>query len=122
MLRRTFVIAALLGCSAALAACSGDRNAVRDLAMAAGITGGEPKPAPDFVSRTRSAEPEYLPIGRDAPARPLRAKGSAAVADAEGDLARTRSTNEVRARQARRAAATPPPSVPPAPPPEAPAE
>ena len=99
----------------ALAGC-GDANAVRDLALATGITGGEPKPAPDFVSRTRPAEPDYVPTGAAPPGR-TRPKDKDRVADAETELNGIRSRNERRGAQARRAGATPPATAPKAPPP-----
>lgn len=118
MLHRTLRFVLLTTACATLGACSSDTNTVRDLAMASGITGGEPKPAPDFVSRTRPADPEFMPIGRQPPPRATRAKSKDAVASAEGDLARTRSFNEARGNQARRAGAGPAPTVPAAPPPD----
>jgi hypothetical protein len=105
MLRRTFRIATLL-CPVAgllLAGCSSDANPVRDLAVSAGVTGGEPKPAPDFVTRTRTDQVEYLPVGVAAPrrARPRKAED---VAKAETEMSRVRQRNEARGSAARKAA------------------
>lgn len=105
-----FPALAILGL--ALGGCSGDGNFVRDVAMASGITGGEPKPAPDFVSRTRTAELDYMPIGRAPPPRTYRAKDKTAVASAEAEMNDLRSRNERRGSAARRAGKGPAPSKP----------
>lgn len=98
--------AAVLLCatSMALSGCAGDANLVRDAAIASGVTGGEPKPPPDFVSRTRAQSVDYLPIGVSAPARALPAKDAAAVGGAEAEMDALRKRNEGRGAQARRAA------------------
>jgi hypothetical protein len=101
---------ALAALALALAGCSSDGNIVRDAAMAAGITGGEPKPAPDFVTRTRPASADYVPVGTSAPRRNTRAKSAEAVADAESELNALRARNEARGAAARRAAQTPAPA------------
>jgi hypothetical protein len=93
-----------------LAGCAGDGNLARDAAMAAGITGGEPKPAPDFVTRTRPAAADYVPVGTSAPGRKARPKGQEAVADAEKELNALRARNEARGADARRAGQTAPPT------------
>ena len=95
----------LLG-GVALGGCAGDANPVRDLAVASGVTGGEPKPAPDFVARSRPAQVEYVPIGVSAPARRYRAKDKDEVESAEAQMNRLSRANEARAAQARRAAGT----------------
>lgn len=100
--RATFIV--LLAMS--LAGCSNDANLVRDAAVAAGITGGEPRPAPDFVTRTRSADVDYMPIGTPVPAR-RRPKDADAVADAEAQMNGLRSRNEALGGSARRAGRTP---------------
>ncbi|WP_133769742.1 hypothetical protein [Enterovirga rhinocerotis] len=82
----------------ALAGCSGG-NPARDLAIAAGVTGGEPKPAPDFVSRTRRANLDYIPVGTSAPQRRYRSKTASEVGDAEADLERTRAGTTARGNQ-----------------------
>ena len=89
-----------------LAGCSNDANLMRDAAMAAGITGGEPRPAPDFVTRTRSADVDYMPIGTPVPTR-RRPKDADAVADAEAQMNGLRSRNESLGGSARRAGRTP---------------
>ncbi len=64
--------------AAALGACFGDVNPVRDAAVAAGV-GAPPRTAPDFVSRTRPEKLDYLPVGSSAPARAIPAKPQAAA-------------------------------------------
>ena len=85
----------------AIAGCAGDANPVRDIAMAAGVTGGEPKAAPDFVSRTRTPGADYVPVGSSAPRRDYRSKTAAEVGTAEAELERLRTRNEARGRTAR---------------------
>ena len=68
----------------ALAGCAG--NPARDLAVAAGVTGGEPKPPPDFVSRTRRQNLDYIPVGTSAPKRVYRVKTPDEVKADEADL------------------------------------
>jgi hypothetical protein len=92
-----------LVCVGALGACGGG-NPVKDLAQAAGV-GGEPKPSPDFVTRTRKTGYEYMPVGESAPKRPLKAKNATGVAGAEADLEASRAGNESRATLAREAGA-----------------
>ncbi|NNM74428.1 hypothetical protein [Enterovirga aerilata] len=94
----------LLLIGAALGGCAGDANPVRDAAVAAGVTGGEPKPAPDFVARTRPAQVEYLPVGVSAPPRRYRAKTKDEVENAEAQMDRLSRANAARAAAARRAA------------------
>lgn len=82
----------------ALAGCEG--NVVKDLAQSAGI-GGEPRPAPDFVTRTRAGGYDYQPVGESAPKRHLKAKDKEGVASAETSLDGVRSHNEARGAAAR---------------------
>ncbi|MDB5513181.1 MAG: hypothetical protein JWR08_2664 [Enterovirga sp.] len=102
------VLVAAAGLS--LAGCAGDANPVRDLAVATGVTGGEPKPAPDFVTRTRAPDAGYMPVGVSAPRRRLRAKDATEVKGAEAEMNRLRAANESRAAGARRAASGPAPA------------
>ena len=95
------VVAGLLAFG--LGGCSGDGNLVRDVAVASGVTGSEPRPAPDFVSRTRPASVEYLPVGTPAATRATRAKDKAAVGGAEAEMDALRRRNEARGAVARRA-------------------
>ena len=86
----------------ALAGCEG--NPVKDLAQSAGI-GGEPRPAPDFVSRTRQSGYDYMPIGVAAPRR-AKPKTKDEVAEAEVGMDAVRSRNEGRGAAARSAGAS----------------
>lgn len=92
--------ACLLAASLALSGCA-DSNPARDLAVAAGVTGGEPKPAPDFVSRTRRTDVDYMPVGVSPPKR-AKAKSEAEVTQAESDLNQTRTALEARGADLRR--------------------
>jgi hypothetical protein len=105
--RSLFVLCAVpLG---ALGAC--ESNPVKDVAQFAGI-GGEPKPAPDFVTRTRAGSYDYVPVGQSAPKRALRPKDVAGVASAEKDMDGIRAQNEARGNTARQAGATVVPAEP----------
>ena len=88
-----------------LGGCAGDSNPMRDLAIASGVTGGEPKPPPDFVSRSRPGSLDYMPVGVSSPKREYRSKTAAEVGDAEKELDRVRARNEARGRDARSPAA-----------------
>lgn len=80
-----------------LGACAG--NPARDLAVAAGVTGGEPKPPPDFVSRTRRQNLDYIPIGTSAPRRAYRVKTVDEVKGAESELQARGASNARKAAQ-----------------------
>ena len=95
-----------LGLAAALSAC-GDGNPVRDLAVASGVTGGEPRAAPDFVSRSRATSVDYTPVGLSASPRGTRVKDPKAVTSAETEMNAVQAKNEQRAAGARRAGASP---------------
>ena len=97
----TRLCAGLAACLA-LAGCVGDTNPVRDLAIASGVTGGEPKPPPDFISRSRPGSVDYVPVGTSAPRRDLRGKTAAEVTNAEAELERVRTRNEARGADVRR--------------------
>jgi hypothetical protein len=99
----------------ALAACSGDVNPVRDMAVAVGV-GVQPRQAPDFIQTTRPGQLEYVPVGTSAPARPTKAKSAAEVKAMEAEMDRRRTSNEREGQAASAAGATPapvPPVVPP---------
>ncbi|WP_331301811.1 hypothetical protein [Methylobacterium oryzae] len=88
----------------ALGACSGD--VVRSLASDAGY-GPRVVAAPDFVTDTRSkAQPDFMPVGVDAPKRPVRAKSVTGQKALEAELEGARGRNEARGRAA--ASAGPP--------------
>lgn len=88
----------------AAAGCSRDANPFRDLAVASGVTGGEPKPAPDFVSQSRSGSVDYVPVGISAPKRDYRSKTAAEVKSDEAELEGVRARTEARGAAARRPA------------------
>lgn len=104
MPRLSYLLPVALILASAVSGCAGDTNPVRDAAIAAGVTGGEPKPAPDFVARTRPAQVDYVPVGVSAPPRRYRAKNKDEVESAEAQMNRLSRTNESRAAAARRAA------------------
>lgn len=75
--------------------CAG--NPARDLAVAAGVTGGEPKPAPDFVRRTRRQDLDFIPVGTSAPKRAYRVKTGAEVGSSQTELDQLKAQNDARA-------------------------
>ncbi|MGU3467304.1 hypothetical protein ACLBXO_20875 [Methylobacterium sp. C33D] len=82
----------------ALGACSGD--VVRSLASDAGY-GPRVVAAPDFVTDTRSkVQPDFMPVGVDAPKRPVRAKSVTGQKALEAELEGARGRNEARGRAA----------------------
>ncbi|AYO85247.1 hypothetical protein [Methylobacterium brachiatum] len=92
---RLLVVALL---AAPLAACSGD--AVRTLATDAGY-GPRVVAAPDFVTESRSKEPPaFMPVGVDAPKRPVRAKSAEGQKALEAELEGARGRNQSRGRAA----------------------
>jgi hypothetical protein len=107
--RRRLFRLGLAGALLALAACSGDTNLVRDVAVATGI-GTEPKPAPDFVAASRPAMIDYTPVGTAA--RPTAAKTPEQVKAAEAAMDQARAANESQAAAARELGAGPGPSLP----------
>ena len=104
---RSFFIPALALLGATLGGCVSESNPVRDLAVASGLTGGEPKPAPDFVANSRPSQVDYVPITAKAPARRYRAKDKDEVESAEAQMNQLSRANEARGAQARRAGAAP---------------
>jgi hypothetical protein len=104
-------LAYALAVAAALGACSGDLNPMRDAAVATGI-GAERRKGPDFVEKSRPAELDYLPVGVTAPGRSTAAKPAARVKAVEAEMDAARAANEARGAEARKAGATPPPQAP----------
>jgi hypothetical protein len=96
---RRLIRAPLLALLAApLAACSGD--VVRSLASDAGY-GRRVVAAPDFVAESRSKErADFMPVGVDAPKRPVRAKSVTGQKALEAELEGARGRNEARGRAA----------------------
>ncbi len=112
--QRLLVGACVIAGTAALAACSGDLNPVRDVAVAAGV-GNDRKKAEDFIETTRPENLDYMPVGVSAPPRAVTAKPVADVKAAEAEMDAIRAGNEARAAAARQAGATPAPQAPPRP-------
>ena len=81
-----------------LAACTGDTNLVRDVAVATGV-GSEPKPAPDFVAASRPSEVDYIRPG--VATRSAKAKTADEVKAMEAAMEKTRTANEGKAAAAR---------------------
>ena len=81
-----------------LAACTGDTNLVRDVAVATGV-GVEPKPAPDFVASSRPGDVDYIRPG--VATRPTKAKTADEVKAMETAMEQTRTANEGKAAAAR---------------------
>jgi hypothetical protein len=81
-----------------LAACTGDTNLVRDVAVATGV-GSEPKPAPDFVASSRPGEVDYIRPG--VATRSEKAKTAEEVKAMEAAMEQTRAANEGKAAAAR---------------------
>ena len=95
--QKPIALCLLLATAFALGACAG--NPARDLAVAAGVTGGEPKPPPDFVARTRRKNLDYIPVGTSAPRRAYRVKTPDEVKGAESELQARGASNARRAAQ-----------------------
>jgi hypothetical protein len=96
--RRIVGAVALAALAGPLAACSGD--VVRSLASDAGY-GPKVVAAPDFVAESRGKErPDFMPVGVDAPKRPVRAKSVTGQKALEAELESARGRNEARGRAA----------------------
>lgn len=96
--RRVAAAAAWSLLAGSLGACSGD--VVRSLASDAGY-GPRVVAAPDFVTESRAKEkPAFMPVGVDAPRRPIRAKSASGQKALEAELEQARGRNEVRGRAA----------------------
>lgn len=98
--------AALCGLAAA---CSSDVSPVRTLGLGAGY-GPKPVTAPDFVAESRKADRDFLPVGVDAPARPVRAKSTDGQKALQSELEGARDRNVARGRAAESAGRTAPPA------------
>lgn len=109
-------VAVLVLIAAPLAACSGD--AVRSLASDAGY-GPRVVAAPDFVAGSRGKErADFMPVGVDAPKRPVRAKSTTGQKALEAELEGARGRNEARGRAAASAGQGAASTIKPAPPPQ----
>ncbi|MDP4002086.1 hypothetical protein [Methylobacterium sp. NEAU K] len=95
---RGLALTALALLAVPLAACSGD--AVRTLATDAGY-GPRVVAAPNFVAESRGREtPDFMPVGVDAPKRPVRAKSIEKQKALQAELEGARGRNETRGRAA----------------------
>lgn len=101
---------------ATLAACSGDFNPVRTVAVKTGI-GAERREGPDFVRESRPANLDYTPVGVAPPKPKYAAKPAAGVKSVEAEMDALRAQNEARAQAAREAGAAVQPAQRPAVPP-----
>jgi hypothetical protein len=102
---RLGIAGALLG----LAACAGNANPVRDVAVATGI-GAEPKPAPDFVAASRPGEVDYIQPG--VATRSTKGKSADEVKAFETNMEQVRAANERKAAAARELGARSGPDAP----------
>ena len=109
ILYRASVKSLSIAAVAALAACSGDANPVRDTLVAVGA-GPKTAATPDFVRQSRPANLDYVPVGTAAPERPTQARTAEEVKAVEAEMDATRTRNEAAARVAAEAAGTPPPA------------
>ncbi|WP_246688130.1 hypothetical protein [Methylobacterium sp. WL120] len=97
---RRLLGALALCAAAATGACSSDLSPIKTLAVEAGY-GPKPVAAPDFVANSRSkADPEFMPVGVSAPARPVRAKSAESQKALEAELEGARGRNESKGRAA----------------------
>ncbi|WP_240539972.1 hypothetical protein [Salinarimonas soli] len=109
MARRHVALSLAIIATAALGACAGDTNPVRDVAVGAGFGRTVPQ-RPDFVEASRPAGTDYMPVGVAAPPRALAKKTPDQVKAMEAELDGTRTGHGPMADEARRLAATPPPA------------
>lgn len=92
-----------------MAGCSRDTNPVRDVFVSAGV-GAKVPPAPDFVTNTRPAQVDYIPVGLKAPPRKYPAKTPEQLKAVEGqmDAVRTRTESQgIRVQQEGQTASSP---------------
>lgn len=103
---RKAVLALTLCSVASVAGCNS--NPVRDVATSLGA-GPQVAPTPDFVTRSRPATLDYMPIGTPAPERQTPARTAAEIKAAEAELDAVRSRNEAAGAAAAELGKTPPP-------------
>lgn len=113
-LRSTLLALAAATLTAALAACAGDTNPVRDLVAGVGA-GPPPAKTPDFVEKTRPAQVDYIPIAKTTPERPTKPRTADEVKAAETAMDKVRTDNEAAAAAAAKEGASTPPPKPAAP-------
>ncbi|MBF9234650.1 hypothetical protein [Microvirga alba] len=91
-----------------LAACAGDSNPARDLVASVGA-GPKMATTPDFVSTTRPATLEYMPVGTSNPGRTTAAKTADELKAVEAELDAARTRNEAAGAAAAQLGGTPAP-------------
>lgn len=94
--------------AANVAACAGDANPVRDIAVSVGA-GPKVAPSPDFVASSRPQNLDYVPVGTAQEGRPTAARTADEIKAAESDLDALRARNEAAGAAAARLGGTPPP-------------
>ncbi|HEY8565747.1 MAG TPA: hypothetical protein VIL65_09620 [Beijerinckiaceae bacterium] len=104
-------LALSMGAVAALGACSGDINPVRDVAISAGV--GQKRPdGQDFVRDSRPATLDYRPVGRLAAERDRKARTPTEVKALEAQVDKSRAAVQAAGEQAKQAGQTPAPVSP----------
>jgi hypothetical protein len=91
-----------------LAGCSGGANPVRDVATSLGA-GPTLAPAPDFVTRSRPANLDYLPVGTSQDGRPTPARTADEIKAAEAEMDALRARNQAAGAAASKLGGTPAP-------------
>jgi len=107
--RGTMMLLAIGAGTFLVAGCSRDTNPVRDMFVSAGV-GAKVPPAPDFVTNTRPAQSDYIPVGLKAPPRKYPAKTPEQIKAVEGqmDAVRTRTESQgIRVQQEGQAGVSP---------------
>lgn len=84
---------------------------MRDAAVYTGV-GPDRRTAPEFVTQSRPADLDYVPVGRIPPARTTAAKPAPTVKATEAAMDAVRTGNEARGAAAREAGSTPAPQAP----------
>ena len=107
-IRRGSVIAFAMLAASGVAGCNGSFNPVRDVATSVGA-GPQLATSPDFVTRSRPANLEYMPIGTPVPERPTPARTADQIKAAEAELDALRTQNEAAGAAAAELGKTPPP-------------
>ena len=107
-IRRGSVIVLAMLAASSVAGCNGSFNPVRDVAAAVGA-GPQLATSPDFVTRSRPADLEYMPIGTPVPDRPTPARSADQIKAAEAELDALRTQNEAAGAAAAELGKTPPP-------------
>ncbi|GLS43360.1 hypothetical protein [Methylobacterium brachythecii] len=89
---------ALLAASIATG-CSSDVNPMKAAMVGAGY-GPKAVETPEFIESSRRSGSSYMPVGKDEPKRPIRARNATAQKSLEADLEAARTRNEARGKTA----------------------